>query len=329
MHVLVTGGAGFIGSHLADRLLRDGHQVTVVDCFDPYYAREAKERNLAGIRRHARARVLELDLARDPLEPALEGVEAVAHLAARAGVRASWGEHFATYLGHNVLATQRLLEAVRGRRLSAFAYASSASVYGDEATEPVTEEAPTRPFSPYGITKLAGEHLVRLYQRHHGVPACALRYFSVYGPRERPDKGIQTFLQAAREGRPVEVHGDGSQQRDFTYVDDIVEATVRALQRSPVGEAINLGRGHTVALNTLLDTVERVTGRRLERRHGPVIAGDVRITAARIEKAQRVLGWSPTVLVEEGVRRQWESVRQAAAEAGKDAGRGTRAGGTS
>lgn len=311
MHVLVTGGAGFIGSHLADRLLHDGHRVTVVDCFDPYYAREVKEANLAGIRRHARARVLELDLARDPLEPALEGVEAVAHLAARAGVRASWGTHFAAYLDHNVLGTQRLLEAVRGRPLHAFAYASSASVYGDEATGPVTEEAPTRPFSPYGITKLAGEHLARLYQRHHGVPACALRYFSVYGPRERPDKGIQIFLHAARAGRPVEVHGDGTQRRDFTFVGDIVEATVRALHQPPVGEAINLGRGHTLPLNTILDTVERVTARRLERRHGPTVAGDVRVTAAVIEKAQRLLGWVPQVSVEEGIRRQWESVRGA------------------
>jgi UDP-glucose 4-epimerase len=311
MHVLVTGGAGFIGSHLADRLLHDGHQVTVVDCFDPYYARELKEHNLAGIRRHARARVLELDLARDPLAPALEGVEAVAHLAARAGVRASWGTHFEAYLDNNVLSTQRLLEAARERRLHAFVYASSASVYGDEATEPVAEDAPTRPFSPYGITKLAGEHLARLYRRHHGVPTCSLRYFSVYGPRERPDKGIQIFLQASRLGRPVDVHGDGTQRRDFTFVGDIVEATVRALHQPPVGEEVNLGRGQVVTLAHILDTVERVTGRRLERRHGPPVAGDVRVTAAIVDKARRLLGYAPQVSVEEGIRRQWEAVRGA------------------
>lgn len=311
MHVLVTGGAGFIGSHLAERLLADGHRVTVVDSFDPFYDRVLKERNLVGVRAHRSARVLEEDLARADLGPVLDGVDAVAHLAAQAGVRGSWGQAFARYLDANVLATQRLLEAAKDRPLRAFVYASSASVYGDDHLTPVAEDAPTHPHSPYGITKLAGEHLALLYHRLHGVPATALRYFSVYGPRERPDKAIQRFLSAARDGRPVTLLGDGSQQRDFTYVGDVVEATLRALARPPVGEVLNLARGHTVALAEVLELIGRVTGRRLTIVRGPRVAGDVRVTSAVIDKARLLLAYSPDTDLMEGLRLQWEHVRSA------------------
>jgi UDP-glucose 4-epimerase len=308
-HVLVTGAAGFIGSHVAERLLARGDRVTALDSFHPYYARETKERNAAGIRRDPSARFLEADLAKDALDEAMDGVDAVVHLAAQPGVRGSFGDEFGSYLDANVLATQRLLEAARGRRLSAFVYGSSASVYGDGVVDAVSEEALPAPHSPYGVTKLAGEHLALLYARVHGVPATALRYFSVYGPRERPDKAIQRFLVAAREGGSIRVLGDGSQRRDFTYVGDAVDATLAALDRPPVGRAVNVARGETVALSDVVETVRRVTGAALPVTREPTQAGDVRTTSAEISLARRLLRYDPKVSLEEGVRRQWEEVR--------------------
>ena len=309
MLVLVTGAAGFIGSTLADRLLAEGHRVTALDSFHPYYPRAVKERNAAALRAHPRCRFLEMDLATADIAPALDGVESVVHLAAVPGVRASWGETFRDYLDANVLATQRLLEASRARPLHAWIYGSSASVYGDDALAPVDESHLPAPHSPYGVTKLAGEHLAHLYRRNHAVPVVSLRYFSVYGPRERPDKAIQSFLVAARDGTPVRVLGDGSQRRDFTFVGDAVDATVRALERSPVGETMNVARGRTVALAQVLETVERVTGRPLRVLRAEREAGDVRVTSARIDRARRVLGWEPATDLEDGVARQWAEVR--------------------
>jgi len=308
VHVLVTGAAGFIGSTLADRLLEDGHQVTGVDSFHPYYDRAIKEQNLAGVRAHPSARFFELDLAHDDLAEALDGVDAIVHLAAQAGVRASWGQSFDGYLNANVLATQRLLEASRGSKLGAWVYGSSASVYGDDALEPVDEAYLPAPHSPYGVTKLAGEHLAHLYRRIHGVPTLSLRYFSVYGPRERPDKAIQKFLQASRSGRGVEIYGDGSQQRDFTFVGDIVDATVAALDRAPVGETMNIARGHTVSLASVVETIARVTGRPLEATRRDAEAGDVRVTSAVIDRAVRLLDYAPHVDLEAGIGQQWARV---------------------
>ena len=309
MHVLVTGAAGFIGSHVAERCLADGHRVTAVDSFHPYYAREIKERNLAAIRRHAAARFFEIDLARHDLTPAVDGVEAVVHLAAQAGVRASWGTEFAGYLDANVLATQRLLEATRGKPIRAWVYGSSASVYGDDALDAVSETALPAPHSPYGVTKLAGEHLAMLYRRNHGTPAVALRYFSVYGPRERPDKAIQRFLLAALAGRGIRVHGDGSQRRDFTYVGDVVDATMAALARPPVGAVVNVARGKTVTLAEVIDVVRRVTGAPLPAEHGPAEKGDVRVTSADVSLARRLLGYAPSTDLGTGIARQWDHVR--------------------
>lgn len=309
MHVLVTGAAGFIGSNLADRLLADGHRVTGVDSFHPYYERRIKERNLTGLRAHEQGRFLELDLARDELADALDGVEAVVHLAAQAGVRASWGASFQSYLDANVLATQRLLEASRGRGHAVWVYGSSASVYGDEALAAVDESYLPAPHSPYGVTKLAAEHLVHLYRKIHQVPTVSLRYFSVYGPRERPDKAIQKFMLRALEGGGIEVYGDGTQQRDFTYVGDVLDATVATLERAPVGETMNIARGHTVALGEVVDTIREVTGAPLPATRRDMEAGDVRVTSARIDRAAQVLDYAPSTDLLDGIRRQWAQVR--------------------
>jgi nucleoside-diphosphate-sugar epimerase len=311
LHVLVTGAAGFIGSHVAERCLGAGHRVTAVDSFHPYYDRATKERNVAGVRAHRDARFLELDLARDPLAPALEGVDAVVHLAAQPGVRGSWGAQFGSYLDANVLATQRLLEASRALPLSAFVYGSSASVYGDGVVDAVAEDVLPAPHSPYGVTKLAGEHLAMLYGKNHGTPVVSLRYFSVYGPRERPDKAIQRFLLAARSGGSIRVLGDGSQRRDFTYVGDVVDATMAALARPPVGRVVNVARGHTVTLAEVVAVIRRVTGARLPEERAPAEAGDVRTTSADIRLARALLGYDPRTDLEAGVRLQWDHVRSA------------------
>jgi UDP-glucose 4-epimerase len=311
VRVLVTGAAGFIGSHVADRLLADGHEVVAVDSFHGYYARSIKERNLEAIRAHPRARLLEADLVRTDCGALLDGADAVVHLAAVAGVRGSWGKDFSDYLDQNVLATQRLLEASKERGLAVWVYASSASVYGDDARKAVSESALPSPHSPYGVTKLAGEHLAHLYRRNHGVPTLALRYFSVYGPRERPDKAIQKFLLAARDGKGIHVYGDGSQDRDFTFVSDVVDATVAALEKRPVGAVLNVARGKTVPLSVVVETIREVTGARLPVERHPVEKGDVRTTFADVSLARRVLGYAPRVDLEDGIARQWAHVRAA------------------
>ncbi|MGE0190745.1 MAG: NAD-dependent epimerase/dehydratase family protein [Planctomycetota bacterium] len=308
MHVLVTGAAGFIGSHLTDRLLAEGAAVTGIDDFDPYYDRALKERNLEGARAQRGFRFVEADINRADLDDVLRGVDRVVHLAAKAGVRGSWGTSFDSYLDANVRTTQRLLEACRRHPVGLFLYGGSASVYGDEALEPVDESYVGTPHSPYGLTKWAAERLAFTYRAVFGIPAAAARIFSCYGPRERPDKAIQIFLTAARDGQPITVHGDGSQLRDFTYVGDVVDGLVRALERRPDGAVFNLARGATRPLADVLGVIRSVTGRDLEVRYGPRQDGDVRVTAGVIERARALLGYDPRVDLEEGIARQWALV---------------------
>jgi UDP-glucose 4-epimerase len=308
--VVVTGAAGFIGSTLVDSLLADGHEVVGVDAFVDYYPRPAKETNLASARDHRRFRLVEGLVQDRPLAEVLDGAAEVYHLAAQAGVRASWGKEFAGYTDHNVLATQRLLETARGAQVGRIVYASSSSVYGDTPALPLREDSFCQPVSPYGVTKLAAEHLCHLYWKNHGLATVSLRFFTVYGPRQRPDMAFHRFLAACRDGRPIQVYGDGEQTRDFTFVDDIVNATRAAAQSGRPGQAYNIGGGERVTLNAVLGTIEDVTGRRLERRHEGAQKGDMRDTFADTTLAQRDLGFRSTVSLTEGLAREWAWIKR-------------------
>jgi nucleoside-diphosphate-sugar epimerase len=312
VRAVVTGAAGFIGSHLAESLLAAGHEVTGVDAFTDYYPRAAKERNLETARDHRSFRLVEGRLQDMDLRPLLEGTDQVFHLAAQAGVRASWGREFAHYTEHNVLATQRLLEAARAAGSPRVVYASSSSVYGDAPGLPFREDARCEPVSPYGVSKLAAEHLGVLYQRNFGLPVVSLRYFTVYGPRQRPDMAFHRFLRAARDGEPVHVFGDGSQTRDFTFVSDIVAATRAAADSGRPGGVYNVGGGERVVLSDVLRRIEDVTGRRLTVQRDEVQKGDMRDTFADTTAARRDLSFRSTVSLAEGLEREWQWIREQA-----------------
>ena len=309
MKVVVTGAAGFIGSHLTESLLSDGHEVTGVDAFTDYYARSAKEHNLEASHKHRGFRLVEGRLQDLDLRPVLDGVGQVFHLAAQAGVRASWGREFAHYTEHNVLATQRLLEAARAAGGPRVVYASSSSVYGDAPALPLREDARCEPVSPYGVSKLAAEHLGVLYHRNFGLPVVSLRYFTVYGPRQRPDMAFHRFLRAARDGEPIHVFGDGRQTRDFTFVSDIVAATRAAADSGRPGSVYNVGGGERVVLNDVLRQIEDVTGRRLTVVRDEVQKGDMRDTFADTTAARRDLGFRSTVSLAQGLEREWTWIR--------------------
>lgn len=313
MKALVTGGAGFVGSHLSERLLSQGAEVVAVDCFTDYYARAIKERNLQAVRGQAGYRFVEADLNALDLREALAGTTHVFHLAAQAGVRKSWGRDFATYTTLNVNATQRLLEACVGLPIERLVYASSSSVYGDEVEMPMREDAMVQPVSPYGVTKLAAEHLCHLYHVNYGVPAVSLRYFTVYGPRQRPDMGFNRFFTALLDGTPVTQYGDGLQTRDFTFVADIVTATAAAGVRGVPGRVYNIGGGSRVSLRDVFEMIARVSGRRLTIDHQPAQKGDMRDTYAETSRARVDLGFRPSVDLETGLRAMFtwmEAIRQ-------------------
>jgi len=307
--VVVTGAAGFIGSHLTESLLADGHEVTGVDAFTDYYPRPIKERNLEKSRSHGKFRLVEGRLQDLDLRPLLDGVDRVFHLAAQAGVRASWGREFSHYTDHNVLATQRLLEAARAAGGPRVVYASSSSVYGDAPTLPLSEDARCEPVSPYGVSKLAAEHLGVLYHRNFGLPVVSLRYFTVYGPRQRPDMAFHRFLKAARDAEPIHLYGDGGQTRDFTFVSDIVAATRAAADSGRPGSVYNVGGGERVVLSDVLRQIEGVTGRRLTIVRDEVQKGDMRDTFADTTAARRDLGFRSTVALAQGLEREWEWIR--------------------
>jgi UDP-glucose 4-epimerase len=302
MKALVTGAAGFIGSHLSESLTADAADVVGVDCFTDYYARDIKEANLATLKTRKNFRFVEAALQTADLPALLDGVTHVFHLAAQAGVRKSWGDDFRVYTSHNVDSTQRLLEAVKNRRLERFVYASSSSVYGDVAAIPMREDAYVQPVSPYGVTKLAAEHLCHLYFVNYGVPAVSLRYFTVYGPRQRPDMAFHRFIRAAYEGRPISLYGDGGQTRDFTFIADIVAATRAAGDRGTPGAVYNIGGGSRVSVSHVLDLVGRLTGRPLDVREEASQKGDMRDTFADTSRAKADLGFQPQFTLEQGLK---------------------------
>ena len=304
---LVTGCAGFIGSQLAEALLTDGHTVLGIDCFNDNYGRADKLSNLCRARDWDGFEFVPIDLARGQLEDLVDESDAVFHLAAEPGVRSSWGGRFETYVRNNVLATQCLLEAAKRHPRKRFVLASSSSVYGNAETLPTPESATPRPFSPYGMTKLAAEHLCDLYHGNYGVDTVALRYFSVYGPRQRPDMAFNRFCRAAIAGTPVTVYGDGRQTRDFTFVADVVRATRAAAEATHAsGRVYNIGGGAQVSLAQALELIEGYAGRPLAIEHLAGERGDVRDTGADTSRARAELGFEPTVPLEDGLREEYE-----------------------
>ncbi|GGF43642.1 UDP-glucose 4-epimerase [Marmoricola endophyticus] len=309
---MVTGAAGFIGSHLTEALLSRGDEVVGVDSLTDYYDPEQKRRNLAPLLSHPRFTLLEQSLTDpEPLAVAA-GVDTVFHQAGQPGVRLSWSEYFGTYVERNVVTTQRLLEAVQGGRARKVVFASSSSVYGNQPAYPCTEAALPTPYSPYGVTKLAAEHLCGLYARNFGIPTVSLRYFTVYGPRQRPDMAFSIFLRNALEGRPVTVTGDGEQVRDFTYVGDIVRANLAAADADVVpGSVFNVCGRESVTVNRVLDLMGECLGTPVQRERIPVVAGDVERTGGSSRMAEEHLGWQAQTSLADGIAAQvaWESAR--------------------
>lgn len=310
---LVTGAAGFIGSQLAERLVAAGCRVRGIDCLTPYYPPAWKRRNIEALLRSNRFEFREVDLRTDALAGELEGIEVVFHQAAQPGVRASWSDGFALYDAHNILATQRLLEAVRAAPVRRFVYASSSSVYGEALAYPTTEQDLPRPHSPYGVTKLAAEHLCGLFAANWGVPTVSLRYFSVYGPRQRPDMAIHRLIEAGIRGHAFPLYGSGEHVRDFTFVSDVVDANILAAETQvEPGTVVNVAGGSAIAMRDLIELVEQILGSPIELRRHPPQAGDVLRTGGSTTRTRELLGWAPRVGLAEGVQAQVDWHREQA-----------------
>ena len=308
---IVTGVAGFIGSHLAEALLKHEIEVIGIDQFNDYYDPQLKEKNIVNLDKFPNFKLIRANIEELDWQQLLQSVEVVYHQAAQAGVRASWGEGFFSYTTRNINATQVILEeAKQAKSLRRIVYASSSSIYGNAATMPTPETLCPQPVSPYGITKLAGEQLCRLYQQNFGVPTTALRYFTVYGPRHRPDMAFHKFFKAVIDDDAISIYGDGQQTRDYTFVSDVVAANLAA-GKAPeaVGEVFNIGGGSRVTLMELLEIMERVTGRSIRRNYVEKAKGDARHTSADISKANKILGYAPQVSLSEGLAREWEWIQ--------------------
>jgi UDP-glucose 4-epimerase len=304
--VLVTGAAGFIGSHLCERLLERGDEVLGIDCFTDYYSKFLKERNLERLLHRPGFEFLQKDLNDVDFAPLLENRPILYHLAAQAGVRASWGTEFDMYIRHNIQATQRILESLKGRTDIRLVFASSSSVYGKTTTLPTPEEIILTPNSPYGATKAHCEHLLALYRENWGLDYAALRYFTVFGPRQRPDMGFHKFIRAILENRPLDVYGDGSQSRDCTFVGDIVEATIQAGETRTPSQVFNIGGGSRKSLKYILEVLQDILGKRARINYALPERGDVPHTHAEISRSREEFGYNPRTSVEEGLRQEAE-----------------------
>jgi nucleoside-diphosphate-sugar epimerase len=305
MKAVVTGAAGFIGAHLCNHLLNDGEEVVGIDCFTDYYDPRIKEANIAELVDRDRFSLHRVDLLTASLPRLLRGADVVYHLAGQPGVRASWGQDFVPYTKRNVMATQRLLEAAKEARLWKVVYASSSSVYGNAEAYPTTEDLRPQPISPYGVTKLAAEHLCEVYRVTAGVPTVSLRLFTVYGPRQRPDMAFSRLVSAAIDGDPFLLYGDGEQSRDFTYVSDVITA-MRAAALAPWTGVANIGGGSRTTMNQVIATVGALA-RPVDVVRLPVQRGDVRHTAADTSVARAAFGYEPSVSLEDGLRRMVDS----------------------
>ena len=306
MRSIITGVAGFIGSHLAEKLLELGQEVVGVDKFLDNYARDFKDSNLSQFVNHPSFKFINDDLVNIDLRQLLIQTDYVFHLAAQPGVRSSWGDEFSHYSHNNILATQVLLEACKQVKVRKFVYASSSSVYGDTDDLPMRESGGTRPVSPYGVSKLAAEHLCYLYWKAVGMPTVSLRFFTVYGPRQRPDMFFHILMRRLLLGDEIPLYDDGEQSRDFTYCKDIVDGLTAAAFYPGSGEVFNLGGGGEITLLKAIEMVEKISGRKAKLKRFDRQKGDVRRTRASLDLANKKLGYKPSILLEEGLARQWE-----------------------
>jgi nucleoside-diphosphate-sugar epimerase len=309
MNCLVTGAAGFIGSHLSQRLIQEGFSVFGIDSLTDYYPKWIKEKNLSLLKKENNFTFLKEDINTLNLSRLLQKTDYVFHLAAQAGVRASWGQNFTEYIRNNIEATQRLLEESKDLPLLKFINASSSSVYGFCPELPMSETSPLHPYSPYGVTKLAAENMCFLYFKNYGVPAISLRFFTVYGPGQRPDMAFHKFFKSAIENKPIPVFGTGKQTRDFTYIDDIIDAIFSCIEHGLTGETYNLGGGSRTILDKLFPLFEEICAKKIRIKWEEQQKGDVPHTLADIQKARKDLGYNPKTQIDEGLREEWKWIK--------------------
>lgn len=318
MRYLVTGVAGFIGSSLAEELIKEENEVIGIDCFTDYYSKEIKEKNLEGLMGNPSFKFIEGNLLNINLEEIIKNIDYIFHEAAQPGVRTSWGENFKVYVDNNILATQKILEVLKNKKIKKFIFASSSSIYGDAEEFPIKESTLPKPVSPYGVTKLAAENLCYLYWKNYGIPIVSLRYFTVYGPRQRPDMAFHKFIKAILKDEKIVIYGEGEQTRDFTFIDDIVNASILAMKSNVVGEVFNIGGGTRITVKKVIEILQRIISKKAKIRFIEEQKGDVRHTFADISKVSKILSYYPEVKIEEGLKREVEWIKENMEEILKD-----------